>query len=99
MPLAADLRRDALDIWRAGLAAVRSDALVRAAVQVRGNELVLPGETLDLARVGRIVVVGGGKAGAGMAAGLEAALTPRILDEKKVRGWLNVPTDCIPKDV
>jgi hydroxypyruvate reductase len=41
--------------------------------------------------------VGGGKAGAGMAAGVEAALGKALLREKKVSGWLNVPADCVQR--
>jgi len=107
----AQLRIDALKIWRAGVAAVDSERLVRAAIRVEGNQLRVcaPGpdaasddqppteaiETVDLSAVRRIIVVGGGKAGAGMAAGLEAALGPRLLAEKHVQGWLNVPADCV----
>ena len=88
------LRRDALQIWRAGLAAVRSDALVEAALRVDGNTLWVEDESVDLNQVGRIVVVGAGKAGAGMAAGFERALGPHWLAAKNVSGWINVLADC-----
>jgi hydroxypyruvate reductase len=45
--------------------------------------------------VRHIEVIGAGKAGAGMAMGLEEALGPRVLSVKKVSGWLNVPADCV----
>jgi hydroxypyruvate reductase len=88
------LRDDALAIWHAGLESVRSDRLVRDSIRIDGNELQIGDEQLRLDRIRRIVVVGAGKAGAGMAAGLEESLG-RILEEKNVAGWINVPEDCI----
>jgi hydroxypyruvate reductase len=89
------LRRDALAIWHAGVDAVRSDHLVRQTLRVDGPELVIGSERIALATIGRIVVVGAGKAGAGMAAAVEEVLGPRLLDEKRVAGWINVPEDCV----
>lgn len=89
------LRRDALAIWQAGVDAVRSDRLVRQAVRIDGNQLSIGDEILDLRSIRRLVVVGAGKAGAGMARGLEAALGPRLLAEKQVAGLVNVPADCV----
>lgn len=89
------LREDALAIWQAGVAAVRSDALVRATVRVEGDQLVIGHQRLRLGSVRTLAVVGCGKAGAGMAAGLEAALGPDLLAQKQVRGWVNVPDDCV----
>jgi hydroxypyruvate reductase len=86
---------DAQQIWQAGLDAVRSERLMREAVQVSGDTLVIDGEPLDLRPVQRIAVVGGGKAGAGMAAELETMLGERLLTEKQVTGWVNVPEDCV----
>jgi len=68
---------------------------MREAVQLRGHVLTIDDERMDLDSVRRIVVVGGGKAGAGMAAELEAILGDRLLAEKHVSGWLNVPDDCV----
>lgn len=89
------LRADALAIWRAGVAAVRSDRLVRENVAIDGDELWICEERLPLNSLGRIVVVGAGKAGAGMAAGLEEALGDRLLESDRVTGWVNVPEDCV----
>ncbi|MEX2142860.1 MAG: DUF4147 domain-containing protein [Pirellulales bacterium] len=85
----------AQQIWRAGLDAVRSERLMREAVRVDGDTLFIDGEPIDLKAVQRIVVVGGGKAGAGMSAELEAILGERLLAEKQVTGWVNVPDDCV----
>ncbi|MCI0358295.1 MAG: glycerate kinase [Planctomycetaceae bacterium] len=91
----AHLRDDALAIWQAGLDAVRSERLVRDNLRVEGDRLVVGSEEIPLAKIRRIAVVGAGKAGAGMAAGVEQALGPRLLDEKQVAGWVNVPADCV----
>jgi glycerate 2-kinase len=50
---------------------------------------------IDLNRVGRIAVVGAGKAGAGMAEALEHALGPTWSAAKQLTGWVNVPDDCV----
>jgi glycerate 2-kinase len=92
---ADQLRADALSIWHAGVDAVRSDRLVQQQVRVTGDDLWIGEENTPLAEIRRIVVVGAGKAGAGMAQGLEAALGPRVLAEKQVTGWVNVPADCV----
>ncbi|MEX0727016.1 MAG: DUF4147 domain-containing protein [Planctomycetaceae bacterium] len=88
------LTSDALAIWRAGIAAVDSARLVTEAVHVTGGQLSLAGETLDLRRLGRLIVVGAGKAGAGMARGFEGALGSALVAEK-LSGWMNVPADCV----
>jgi len=65
-------------------------------VRVEGEWLLVGDEALELAPIGRISVVGAGKAGAGMVTGLRAALGPKQLAEKQVVGWVNVPADCVP---
>lgn len=92
MPLA---REHALHIWHAGLDAVRSERLMRDAVRLEGDMLFIADEAIDLRQVRRIAVVGAGKAGAGMAAALEAILGPEIATAKGLHGWVNVPDDCV----
>jgi glycerate 2-kinase len=89
------MRRDALAIWRAGVEAVDSTRLVEQHVGVAGDTLRIADETMPLRQIRRIVVVGAGKAGAGMAAGLEAALGHDVLAAKQLTGWVNVPADCV----
>jgi hydroxypyruvate reductase len=89
------LRGDALQIWRAGLAGVDSARLVREALRIDADQLVIGDEAIGLRDVGRIAVVGAGKAGAGMAAGLLEALGEGLIGQKSVEGWLNVPADCV----
>jgi glycerate-2-kinase len=88
------LRREAVAIWLAGVAAVDSERLVRDRIRFSGSSLHVAGHPFDLSDSGRIVVVGAGKAGAGMAAGLEQALagTPAA---NRLTGWVNVPADCV----
>ncbi|MAG92213.1 MAG: glycerate kinase [Planctomycetaceae bacterium] len=87
------LREDARLIWQAGVDAVSSETLVRDAVRRTGDALIVAGEQIPLDRLGRIAVVGAGKAGAGMAAGIEAALGSELLE--RTSGWVNVPGNCV----
>lgn len=76
------LRRDAEAIWQAAIRAVEPERLVdgqaaalRAAVEAAE----------------RVIVVGGGKAAAGVAAGIEAVLGPNLLAAHDVTGLVGVP--------
>ncbi len=81
------LRDHARAIWQAAVAAVDPFTLVR-------DILRRPDDTLRRALdgPGRILVVGGGKAGAAMAAGVEAALADRL---DRIHGVINVPADSV----
>lgn len=92
---AAELRRDARAIWQAGVAAVNSARLVEQHVAVEGDSLRIVDDVIPLGGIHRLTVVGAGKAGAGMAAGLESALGPAVLADKQLQGWVNVPADCV----
>ena len=71
-------REHALAIWQSAVDAVRPAPLVEAAVRAEAAILAAP----------RVLVVGAGKAGPGMASGLEAALADRL---ERVEGLVNVP--------
>ncbi|HEU0053379.1 MAG TPA: DUF4147 domain-containing protein, partial [Longimicrobium sp.] len=72
-------RDDARRIALAGIAAADARAAVHRALQLDGDALTVAGaETIDLARVGRVIVVGAGKAAAAMAAGALDVLGARI---------------------
>ncbi len=81
------LREHARAIWWAAVAAVDPFALVRDALAQPDDDMH---RALD--GPGRILVVGAGKAGAAMAAGVEAALADRL---GRVRGVVNVPADSV----
>ncbi|HEV7282359.1 MAG TPA: DUF4147 domain-containing protein [Pirellulaceae bacterium] len=87
----------ALRIWRAGVDAVRGDALVETAVVVEDGSLWFDDVEVPLKSFRRLIVVGAGKAGAGMARGFENALGEKLLAEKQVDGWVNVPAPCVEK--
>ena len=91
----AKLRADAERIWRAGVAAVLPERLIPAHVRIDGDWLVVGDQILNLDSIGRIAIVGAGKAAGAMAVALEKVFGPRLLDEKNVSGWVNVPADCV----
>lgn len=88
------LRAHAELIWRYGVASVDAQQLVRAQVSLDGDVLSVAGDrVVDLSRTERIVVVGAGKAGVGMALGFESVLGDDLL--RRVEGWVNVPENCV----
>jgi glycerate 2-kinase len=88
------LREHAEAIWRAGVAAVDSIAAVRRHISCDGTTLRIADVSLALSQIGRIEILGAGKAGAGMAAGAESALLEH-LPASQISGWVNVPADCV----
>ncbi|RLC32076.1 MAG: glycerate kinase, partial [Deltaproteobacteria bacterium] len=68
----------ALDIFQAGLTAVAPGSAVRKHCRRNGNRLTMGSEVYNLSGYKKILVVGGGKAGAAMAAEMEAILGNRI---------------------
>ena len=87
-------RQDAIAIWQAGVDAVKSDHLVESSVSCDGEHLSICGRAISLATLGRIEVVGCGKAGTGMSRGMLTALSP-IRDCIRLDGWVNVQADCV----
>lgn len=73
----AGLRRHAVEILGAAVAAADPAAALRRLVRLEGDRLVVSGEAYDL-RASRIFVVGAGKASARMAGALEAILGDRL---------------------
>jgi len=82
-------------IWQAGVEAVRSERLIREAIGVEGSLLRVGEDLVDLAPDARVLVVGAGKAGAGMAIGVEETLGDAFCARHRVSGWVNVPADCL----
>lgn len=95
LPSEKNLREDALAIWRAGVDAVRPENVFPQWIHRQGDCLSIGDDSFDLATIGRIVVVGAGKAGASMAAALEMALGRGLCEQKQLSGWINVPADCV----
>jgi len=79
------LRHHASRIVAAGLGAADPRRAIRRVVRRRGELLSVGEAVYDLREINQILVVGGGKAGAPMAAGLEDVLGSRI-----TRGLVNV---------
>ncbi len=90
------LRDDAIAIWKAGVAAADASQAVERQIVHAKDELKIAGVQISLPPANRIEIVGGGKAGAGMASGVEAALLPTKFSDR-ISGWINVPADCVRK--
>jgi len=63
----------AIDIWNAGVSGAGAEKIVRDSICL-GDSLSIAGETFDLPRLKKIIVVGFGKCSGGMAAGFESAV-------------------------
>ena len=93
------MRDDAKAIWTAAIQAVQPERLAAERLSLAGEgrlfenrqPLVPP---LQLDEVDRIVVVGAGKAAAGMAAAMERLLGPAGLARHRVTGLVSVPAGC-----
>jgi hydroxypyruvate reductase/glycerate 2-kinase len=81
------LRAEALAIWQAAVDAVRPEELLRAAFADPGLGLR---EAVATAR--HVIVVGAGKAGAAMSAGVEEILADQL---EKIEGTVNVPAESL----
>ena len=94
--MTATVRADLAHIVEAAIAAVRPETLVPRRIESRGGALLLDGapfaEAVSLG--GRIVVVGAGKAAAGMAAAVEAVLAPAVASGAEMHGLVSVPEGC-----
>ena len=85
------IRDDAIEIWKAGVAAVHGRTLVENAVHLEETRLSIGEQEYDLKEFDRIVVVGGGKFSHFMAEGLEHALGNEVALEKSLAGLVSVP--------
>ncbi len=73
-------RRQIVQVLQAALDAVDPAAAVKRFVRREGERLIVDGRSYDLAAVGRVLVVGAGKADAPMAQAIEELLGDRIGD-------------------
>lgn len=92
----SQLTRDALEIWRAGVDAVRADRVMSANCTWDGRWFTVQGVSQDLSLARRVVVIGAGKAGAGMLAGLLSVLRSSAGSLPQIVGWVNVPEGSVP---
>jgi glycerate 2-kinase len=91
--LPPDARAAAVAIWRAALAAGDVAPLLRRHLQVDGVVLTAGPLRLDLDRVGRVLVLGAGKASGAMAATVETLLGARVREGfVVVKDGYRVPT-------
>jgi glycerate 2-kinase len=95
------LAQDALNIWHAGVDAVRAERVMQAACKWDGRFLTIREDRYDLRDARRIVIVGAGKACAGMLHGLVDVLKINTNADpdlsKRIGGWINVPEGSIPQ--
>ena len=81
----AQMRKDALDIFWAGVQAVEPEAAVRRYCRQEGNRILVHQSVYDLTEFEHIYVIGAGKAGATMAKAVQETLGERITE-----GLINV---------
>jgi glycerate 2-kinase len=93
------MRDDAEAIWTAAIQAVQPERLAAQRLSLAGDGQLLQDRQplvppLQLDEVDRIVVVGAGKAAAGMAAAMERLLGPEGMARHRVTGLVSVPAGC-----
>jgi glycerate 2-kinase len=92
LPAQLPLVQDALAIWKAGVDAVRADWLVEKSITIQGDNLIVDDQAkCNLRSIDRVLVIGGGKASAAMASGLESVWNRLGPKRIKLSGWINVP--------
>jgi hydroxypyruvate reductase len=89
----SDLTQSALAIWNAALKAVDPVSIISKHISATDLQLRICEERFSADAIDRIVVVGAGKAGSKMAAGIEEQLRETPFFDK-LSGWVNVPDSC-----
>ncbi len=97
-PWHANAREALLKLFEAGIAAVNPYSAMKNHVRVTADAIVIGSRGLDacrfpLSEIGKVYVVGGGKATAQMAIALEEILGDRI-----VAGFINIPAEQLRLD-
>ena len=85
------LLTDALNIWLAGVEAVKPSSLFKNHASLSDRWLTIGDEAIDVSLFKRIVVVGAGKASAAMAIELESQCLSKLPRHISVVGWINAP--------
>ena len=83
--------RDAIAIWLAGVEAVQADLVVDKQTNWDGRWLTIADRVFDLKNADQLIIVGAGKASAGMLQGLYTAFQLSGKVHPKLVGWINVP--------
>jgi len=91
------LLNDLTAIWQAAVAGVSPEYLVDESVRVDGDLLWCGDFAYPLSQIKKITIIGAGKASGKMAAAMEKVLF-RQIDAGIVRGWVNVPENCVPEN-
>jgi len=85
------IRDDAIEIWKAGVAAVHGRTLTEKALRLDSSTLFVNDHSFDLENFDRIMIVGGGKFSHFMAEGFENVLGPELAQQKQLSGLVTVP--------
>lgn len=94
LPSKSELAADAAAIFQSGVEAVQPAALIARNLRIDGGNLLIGGESLAIAGLRRVVVIGAGKASGAMAAAVVDLLQPKLASSQQLVGWVNVPDDC-----
>lgn len=82
----------AFSIWNAGVESVRGDRLIARSLRFDRDQLLIEDiGRYSLRGIDRVLVLGGGKAAAAMAAGLESIWNSSTPPRQKLVGWLHAP--------
>ncbi|AMV33874.1 Putative hydroxypyruvate reductase [Pirellula sp. SH-Sr6A] len=82
----------AINIWNAGVESVRGDRLIERSIRFDREQLLIEDiGRYSLRGIDRILVLGGGKAAAAMAAGLESIWNSSNPPRQRLEGWLHAP--------
>ena len=90
------ITRDAIAIWQAGVDAVRADRILADQTDWDGRWLRIADQAWNLENANQLIIVGAGKAAAGMTAGLIQALNRSKEKLPSMVGWINVPEGSLP---
>ncbi len=91
-PELSRIRRILMEVVDSAISAGNPAVSIRKWVKLNGERLEIANCSIDLEQVGRIVVVGGGKAGVAMAIAIE-----QILGDRLSGGIVNIPEGMLPE--
>jgi len=88
----AGCRKDVIQALNEALHAANPKTILKEKIKLKGSDLIVDSVKLDLSRYERILIIGGGKASAGMAVAIE-----QILGERITAGIVNIPDYLKPR--